>query len=135
MPVLTRRRTKSDSIGPSGSEYNASEPSTAAPERDGDAESDEQPVVFTTSKRGRRVKQASYRESEDEIDGLNGAENLFDDHIKVEEHQAADGDKKEDKGHSPRRRSVRCSTQNLSKFVIEDKEEEPEDSVGYALRR
>jgi hypothetical protein len=104
---------------------------------DGDAESDGQPPVFTTSKRGRRVKQASYKESEDEIDGLKGTndpKNLFDDHIKVEHHQAPDEDD-DDEDHPPRLRSGRRRTQNLDDFVVEDDEDKPEDFAGYSLRK
>lgn len=133
MPVLTRNRGKSDSIPPSGSEYNASEPSSAPPEMDHDGDEEPEKQTFVT-KRGRKTKQASYKESEDEIDALgNGAENLFDDHIKVEQHHEADGDDEDE--DAPPRRPARRSTRNLGDFVVDDEEDKADDFAGYALRR
>lgn len=134
MPVLTRNRAKSDSIGPSGSEYNASEASAPGQEIDADAESD-QPVSYTTSQRGRRVKQVVYEESDDEIDGIGDqAKNLFDANVEVTYHQSNDVNN-EDEDTGPRRRLTRQSIRNLPDFVIEDEEEKHEDSAGYSLRR
>lgn len=142
MPVLTRNRAKSDSLGPSGSEYNASEPSSVGHEMDAEAESEEQPV-YTTSQRGRRVKAVVYEESdygEDEMDGLakqednQEAKNLFDDNVKVQHHRVRDGDDEDDEAQ-PRRRLTRRSTRNLSDFIIDDDEDKQDGFAGYSLRR
>ncbi|KAF9449012.1 AAA-domain-containing protein [Macrolepiota fuliginosa MF-IS2] len=137
MPVLTRNRTKSDSVGPSGSEYNASEPSSAGHDLDGEGESEEHPT-YTTSKRGRRVKQIIYEESdygEDEIDGIAKPEamNLFDADVKVQRRIVVDGDD-EDEDPQPRRRLSRRTNGNLPDFVIEDEEDKSRDTAGYSLR-
>jgi hypothetical protein len=134
MPVLTRNRVKSDSIGPSGSEYNASEASAPGQEIDADEESD-QPVSYTTSQRGRRVKQVVYEESDDEIDGIsNQTKNLFDANVEVTYHLPNDGND-ENEDMEPRRRLTRRSTRNLQDFVIDEEEEKHDDSAGYSLRR
>lgn len=132
MPVVTRKGAKSDSVGASGSEYNASEPSSAGPEMDRGGSEE----VFTQSRRGRRIKQVVYEESEfedDEIDGLRkpNANQLFDDDVKVQRHNAHDGDDEDDE-IQPRRRLRR--TKNLQDFITDDEEEKMDGSAGYSLR-
>lgn len=137
MPVTTRNAAKSDSVGPSGSEYNASEPSSAPPDLDRDDASAEEPEVYTRSQRGRRVKQVVYEESEDEQDELDGlskpnANQLFDDDVKVRRHRTRDLMEVGDEGPQPTHRLRR--TRNLPDFVTDDEDDKVDDSTGYSLR-
>lgn len=136
MPVTTRHAAKSDSVGPSGSEYNASEPSSAAPDMDRDDASAEEPEVYTRSQRGRRVKQVVYEESddEDELDGLSkpNANQLFDDDVKVRRLRTREVVEGEEEDTHPTNRLRR--TRNLPDFISDDEDEKVDDSTGYSLR-
>lgn len=138
MPVVTRNAVKSDSVGPSGSEYNASEPSSAAPDLRHDDSSAEEPEVYTRSQRGRRVKQVVYEESEyeeeDEIDGLSkpNANQLFDDGVKVRRLRVREVVEGEEENPQPSHRLRR--TRNLQGFITDDEDEKIDDTTGYSLR-
>ncbi|EKM75062.1 hypothetical protein AGABI1DRAFT_132600 [Agaricus bisporus var. burnettii JB137-S8] len=138
MPVVTRNAAKSDSVGPSGSEYNASEPSSAAPDLRHDDSSAEEPEVYTRSQRGRRVKQVVYEESEyeeeDEIDGLSkpNANQLFDDGVKVRRLRVREVVEGDEGNPQPSHRLRR--TRNLQGFITDDEDEKIDDTTGYSLR-
>lgn len=128
--MLTRNRYKSDSNPPSGSEYNASEHSSALPDRDQEGNKQSRVPAYMVTQRGRRTTHTSYKESDDEIDGFRAcAEDLFNEHIEVEQ---ADGDDEDEEGRPPRR--LRRPARNLDTFVIDDEEEKLDDSAGYSLR-
>lgn len=118
----SRHRTNSDSAGPSGSEYHASEKSMDMGEPEPEEEEEPAPPVeFQTTSRGRRIVKKTYVETTSEDDGNGGAENMFNDNVRVKR-QHSEEDEDEDEvpmGRYP----LRARKRRLDGFIVTDEDE------------
>ncbi|KAH7916660.1 AAA-domain-containing protein [Hygrophoropsis aurantiaca] len=140
-PSLRRSsRTRTGSAGTqnspaSGSEYHESEKSVVEEENHApETEESPEPIAYTRSQRGRKVKIGNYRESASEDDPIH---DIFDDDVDLPDKRrkavVADDD---DSDHPPRiTRNTRSSHKRTSnEFIATDDDDEEDGQSRYSLR-
>ncbi|KAI6038096.1 AAA-domain-containing protein [Pisolithus marmoratus] len=123
----------------SGSEYHDSSEPIEQPDHHGQDEEEEgedEPVTFTQTSRGRRIKRAQYYESQSEEDRQDPTD-LFsnDNHLVHSTRRSHQVDDDEDEDDQQPRRATRSQSSKrkteFSDFIVSDEEE----SKGYSLRQ